>query len=325
MIVRLDLEDRVRELVACGVLDANRALGVIGARIEAARHPPLDHRGIVAVGDHGSLRCGRVGGADHGEQGGRLGLAVDGPGCIEDLVTAVLRIGLREHHQLDIGRIAPQLAVGLDQVVDLVIRQGQAHACIGGGQRRAAVGAQRDHLQRLAGQRTKQRSQLELRGQHALGHPVVQQRGDLLAPALGKLARPQQSVPERCHVAGTTLNAGYRGQAAVAGNVGGLARPRRDGPQTRHDEKHLALGGPVIVVAIAQQGGQLVACGLIERAARMHQMHVARSDGGDVRLDRPQPCQQARRAESRQRARTVEREERVGGAHAGAVKPLEGG
>ena len=42
---------------------------------------------------------------------------------VEDLVAAVLGIGLREHHQLDIGGIAPERAESLDQIVDLLGRQ----------------------------------------------------------------------------------------------------------------------------------------------------------------------------------------------------------
>ena len=67
-------------------------------------------------------------------------LPVDHPVGIEDLVPAMLGVGLREHHQLDVGRVAADAAEIVDQVVDLVVGQRQAQAPVGGLQRRAAVG-----------------------------------------------------------------------------------------------------------------------------------------------------------------------------------------
>ena len=50
---------------------------------------------------------------------------------VEDLVPAVLGVGLREHHQFDVGRVAAEFAVALAQVVDLVLGQRQAEARVG--------------------------------------------------------------------------------------------------------------------------------------------------------------------------------------------------
>ena len=50
--------------------------------------------------------------ADHREQRLRLRDAVDDELGVEDLVAAVLGVRLREHHQLDIGRIAPEALEG---------------------------------------------------------------------------------------------------------------------------------------------------------------------------------------------------------------------
>ena len=74
---------------------------------------PSHDRGVVRVGEHGALRAGRVRVADHLEQRLVLLLAVDDPVGVEDLVAAVLAVGLREHHQLDVGRVAAERAVGL--------------------------------------------------------------------------------------------------------------------------------------------------------------------------------------------------------------------
>ncbi len=47
--------------------------------------------------------------------------AVDDPVGVEDLVPAVLRVRLREHHQLDVGGIAPHALEIVQQVVDLIL------------------------------------------------------------------------------------------------------------------------------------------------------------------------------------------------------------
>jgi hypothetical protein len=47
--------------------------------------------------------------ADHAEQRLVLGFAVDHPGGVENLVAAMFGIGLGEHHQFDVGRVAAGL------------------------------------------------------------------------------------------------------------------------------------------------------------------------------------------------------------------------
>jgi len=91
-------------------------------------------------------------------------------------VAAVLGIGLREHHQLDIGGIAPDAGEGVDQVIDLVVRQRQSEAAIGVLQRGTAT---RHHVDR--GQFTRrhvleQHPRVVQRGHHGFCHAVVQQR-----------------------------------------------------------------------------------------------------------------------------------------------------
>jgi hypothetical protein len=68
---------------------------------------------------------------------------------VEDLVAAVLGVGLGEHHQLDVGRVAAGLREGVDQVVDLVVGQRQAHLAVGGDQRGAAFANHIHRRQRL--------------------------------------------------------------------------------------------------------------------------------------------------------------------------------
>ena len=127
VVVRLDLHQHVHVVLAAGV--AARAVGRLGQ----PAHPPAadHHRGVVLVGDDRALAGDLLGVADHPEQRARLHLAVDDEVGVEDLVPAVLGVGLREHHQLDVGRVAPQPGERLDQVVDLVVGQGQAVGRVG--------------------------------------------------------------------------------------------------------------------------------------------------------------------------------------------------
>ncbi len=64
--------------------------------------------------------------ADHGEQRALLARAIDDPVGVEDLVPAVLRVCLREHRQLGVGRVAADAPVGSLQVLDLVVAERQA-------------------------------------------------------------------------------------------------------------------------------------------------------------------------------------------------------
>jgi hypothetical protein len=61
--------------------------------------------------------------------------AVDHPGGVEDLVAAVFGIGLGEHHQLDVGRVAAGLGEDVEQVIDFVVGQRQAERAVGVDQR----------------------------------------------------------------------------------------------------------------------------------------------------------------------------------------------
>lgn len=115
-----------------------------------------------------------VGVADHGEERQVTVLAVDPPVGIEYLVSAVFGVRLREHHQLDVARVARQPGIGLGQVFDLGMAQGQSHALVGLLECVHGVRSQRDVFQRGGGGVVKEC--LEPLGLlvDRLGHPVVQ-------------------------------------------------------------------------------------------------------------------------------------------------------
>ena len=82
-----------------------------------------DHGGIVPISRQHATRTLRIGIADHREQGFLLRVSVNAEACVEYLVSAVLGIGLREHHELDVGWIAAHRGEACLQIVDLSIRK----------------------------------------------------------------------------------------------------------------------------------------------------------------------------------------------------------
>lgn len=63
----------------------------------------LNDGGVIGIGAECVLWGVLVGVFDHLKQGVRLLFVIDGPSGIEYFVSAVLRVGLCEHHQFDIG------------------------------------------------------------------------------------------------------------------------------------------------------------------------------------------------------------------------------
>ena len=310
VIVGFHLHQHMRQLALGGV---GRGVGVTLGR------PALDlaafhHRRVVVVGDDGGLRAGFFGVADHAEHRHRLTLAVDGEVGIEDLVAAVLGVGLREHHQLDVAGVAAEAGEGVDEVVHLVVRQRQAEFGIGLHQRLAAR-AQHVHVhQRLGRLLVEQVGGGRTVEGHALGHAVVQQQRGGLQLGLGqRLAAAQQAGLERQPVFGDTFHP-VDAQAAVVRDVGRLAGPGADGAQPRHHHDGRSLGRAGIGVAVGQQRGQLVAVGGGQFGVGPHPVHVARGHARDARADGRQPGQQRLRTEGRQGVAAFEMQKMLGGS-----------
>src|SRR5690606_17164370 len=68
-----------------------------------------------------------------------LRLAVNIPAGVENLVPAMLGVGLGEHHQFDVAGVAPQVGEACYQIVDLVIGERQAQLDVGLFQRGLAT------------------------------------------------------------------------------------------------------------------------------------------------------------------------------------------
>ena len=140
----------------------------------------------------------------------------------------MLGVGLGEHHQLDVARVAAELGEGLKEVVDFVGRQGEAEVGVGGDQR-GATGGQHGHRAQRA-----RRLVLEERGaglevaEDGLRHPVVEEGAQDLELA-GIKRREGETGARRIdiqRVGDDALDALDVGQPAEVGDVGGLRRPR---------------------------------------------------------------------------------------------------
>ena len=231
------------------------------------------------------LRVGLVRVANHAEQGVRLRCAVDGELGVENLVPAVLAVGLCKHHQLDIGGVAAQALEGLQQVVHFVVGQRQAPVGVGALQRGAAAA---EHIDLLHGRRRQfgeQRARGFQVGQHGFGHAVVQKRCHLRQlRGIQHRFLAQQAGAHLHAVLHHPLGAAHF-KTAVACNVGGLGRPGRHRAQARRDHDGSTLGGTGVRVAIVQQRCQALAFGGRGRAVCGHQVHKARRNAGNLRVD----------------------------------------
>ena len=241
--------------VSCHLASAAHAGG--GRGHKTLHHRALHHRGVVRIGHQHVLRVLLVGVADHAKQAARLGHAVDGELGIENLVAAVLAIGLGEHHQLHVGGVAAQLGEGVYQVFNLVASQGQAPVAVGRQEGRLAT-TQHIHMGHRGGfERMEQIKCLGAVQHGAFGHAVVQQGRDGLQLLGGQRGFAQQRVLEGqpvFHQAFHTLDA----KATVVCNVGGLGGPGRDRSETRADHDRGSVRGAGIRVTIGQQRSQVV-------------------------------------------------------------------
>ncbi|OIQ79979.1 hypothetical protein GALL_382790 [mine drainage metagenome] len=238
----------------------------------------------------------------------------------------MLAVGLREHQQLDVGRVAPELAEGVDQVIDLVARQRQALLDVGALQRGAAFADHVDALQRARLEHVEQTARIVARADHGFGHAVVQQRRQTRQRRVVKPRRRAQQTGGalRESVFDPAFDAQHVGAAAVR-DVGGLARPRRNRPQPWQHQQRGAVGGAFVVGPVAQQRGEPRLQGCVGGFARRDEMQQPGVHADDVQLGRERldALQQRLATERRQRAGAFE----SGDVHrdAGAGAWTEGG
>ena len=247
VVVRLDLHQRVGQLAGVAVAPAHR-LGE-----EALHDRTLHDRGVVGVGAHGARRARALGLADHLEQRAVRGLAVHHPGGVEDLVAAVLGVRLREHRELDVGRVAALGPRPRQQVVDLV-----------------------------RGERQTQRRRSPPRSRPGPGASTSISRERAWAPRGGTARPPPRAPPARVSVirswrqgsagaelaralqvvGGPALDPAHEAEPALAGDVGGLRGPGRDACRAAAPR---ARSGPSAARRAAGPGRSAAGCSSVAR------------------------------------------------------------
>ena len=219
---------------------------------------------------------------DHREQALRRTLTVDEPVGVEDLVAAMLGVRLREHHELDVGRIALQRRELRLQIIDLVTRQRQAELAVSPFERAAPAG---EHVDRAYRPRLVLREQqLLLRPfrEQRLRHAIVQQRRDALPLGLGQ-GRAHGELDDSA--AFDTLHR----QCAQLRDVGGLRGPRRDRAEPRDDVQALpAARRRCRAAAVIEQRRQHPLLGVRERPLEIHEVLEVHGRVGHRRGERAQ-------------------------------------
>ena len=168
MVVGLDLDLDMGRLL-------ERTIVTVGIAQPACCAMAFDDSRIVMIGREHTARRTLMRVTNHAEQRAWLQLPVESPVGIEDLVPAVLGVGLGEHHQLGIDRVACQPAERLDQIVDFVFGQGQTELAIGRDQRAAPFTEQIDRAGGLRCVVQEESRSLCRVIEQRFGHAIVQQ------------------------------------------------------------------------------------------------------------------------------------------------------
>ena len=223
----------------------------VGVGIPGGDLLPFQNGGVVRIGDHGACGRGGVGFANHAEETVRLRLVVDNPVGVEDFVAAVLGIGLREHGQFGVRRVAPAVLIVRQQVIEFVFRERQPQRAVGLFQRRAPVFPHGNAAQRGGRIVVKQAFGFLHVQQQGFGHAVKERRGSRGEHII------RRTLASRLHVQvqrAPALNAQNFRKTALARNFGRLRRPRRNGAKTRRDpQRDVALRFPVKIARIEQR------------------------------------------------------------------------
>ena len=216
VIVRLDLHQNV-DGFDIRTINAGRGID----EPTTASGCALDDGGVIAIRAQNTLRRFRVRVANHREQRLTSRLAIDDPIRVEDLVATMLRVRLREHHELHVGGFASELGERLEQIIDFVVREREPELSIRRHQS-MAITAQR-HADKWA-RRFGHEQHVRLReiSKYRLGHPIVD-RGDhdlAFGIAQGTLASETKLD--------AALDPSHGRETADVRNISRLTRPRRD-------------------------------------------------------------------------------------------------
>lgn len=136
MVVGLDLDEDGRGGWRLETVGGRESISVgrVGREESDLVRGRLENSSVVRVGGNGALGADDLFGvSDHLKERLVLLDSVDGPGRVEDLVSAMLRVDLGEHEELDIGRIPRRVEgeVTLEEVIELGWREGKTEGDVG--------------------------------------------------------------------------------------------------------------------------------------------------------------------------------------------------
>nr|ART40899.1 L415 [uncultured bacterium] len=290
--MRFDLGQKMRHLLAPGI-------AAIGQRHEAADLRAFEHGCVIRIGHHRAGRVCLVRLAHHAEQRQGLRLAIHGPRRIENLVSAMLGIRLRKHHQFNIRRIAPELAETLQQIIHFVSGQRQAQRGIRRRQRSAATGQNVHDGQRLRRDMRKQCLRLIDGIEHGFGHAIMEpsrQHRLFIALETGHMKRR------------ATLDTRHLRETTITRDVRRLGAPWRNRPHTRRHQQQFASRRVRSYRGDAQQflePGNFISA---RRCQRLDEIPVFGGDAGG-RVERAYNLLQTRETRRRKRSSAAQRKE----------------
>ena len=176
-------------------------------------------------------------------------------------------------------------------------------------ERGAAVRVERDRRERPRRHVDEQTRRVGEIGEYGFDHAVVDERQER-GPILGRKRRAGAAAHPVCDAA---LDAGDRGQAAVARDVGRLRRPRRDRARSWHDEQKRAVDARVgcRFGTVGQQRLERAAFVRRQRTRELDEVPVSGIEGVDAMggPDLRQALQQLGEPERRERRPARQRED----------------
>ena len=219
VIVRFDFHQDVNVLF--GVAVAMRC----GIENKFLLSETLDHRSVISVGAQYAFAVdASISIANHVEKRLLACLTVNNPVCVEYLVSAVFGVGLRKHHELNIGWVTTQLSITLREIIYFVFGQRESQRDIGLLQCPGAIAQKRNCRKRPWFSRAKHRDQIIF-----LHEPLRHAVKKMISRAVKIL---WIHIPTHA-----TFNPQDGRQLTRLKNVGRFARPWRNRPLAWHDSR----------------------------------------------------------------------------------------
>ena len=188
------------------------------------------NRRIIGVSGEHSLATYPIGVSNHAEQGVLAVGPIDGPTGVKNFVPTMFRVGLSEHHQLNIAGIPSQFGKCCHQIIDFIGGQRETEGHVGAGQGVAPSRQNRHRGEAWRRGRGKKSHRLLRVRQHGLNHPVMKRCVHSRRISAGNVLKTFNSVD------GPPLYAIHRVKPAVTSYIGCFTGPWGNGAQTGHHD-----------------------------------------------------------------------------------------